>query len=197
MSAELDPLLSGSSVGTQHTQHIISACAPQPRHHNHSVPKYPLALCRSLLRKSGGPDMLKMIIQWKWCAKDSWTAQQVLGQMLDCTARSQGASLPDSGTSHGNLARNSTNSRDGLKALRGKYICPVFFIVVFQDMNLSCSWGRFWLSALHECNFTVYTANANLKATPECAPDQHQCYAFSGLCNSLRLVQAAFAEGSN
>lgn len=83
-------------------------------------------------------------------------------------------------TSHGNLARNSTNSQDGLKALSGKYICPVFFIVVFQNMNLSCSWGRFWLSALRECSFTVHTANANQKATvtPECAPDQHQCYAF-------------------
>lgn len=34
------------------------------------------------------------------------------------------------------------------RLLRGKYICPVFFIGVFQDMDLSCSWGGFWLCSL-------------------------------------------------
>lgn len=60
--AGLDLLLSGSSVGTQHTQHIISACAPQPEHHNHSLLKYLLALYHSLVRVSGGPDVLEVII---------------------------------------------------------------------------------------------------------------------------------------
>lgn len=96
MLAGWDLLLPGSSVGTHHTQPIISVGAPQPRYHNHSLLKHPLALCHSLLRKSGGPGVLKAVIQWKWCAKDCWTARQVHGQMLDCTARSQGASLPES-----------------------------------------------------------------------------------------------------
>lgn len=98
MLAGWDLLLPGSSVGTHHTQHIISVGAPQPRYQNHSLLKYPLALCHSLLRKSGGPGVLKAVIQSKWCAKDCWTARQVRGQMLDCTARSQGAraSLPES-----------------------------------------------------------------------------------------------------
>lgn len=82
---------------------------------------------------------------------------------------------PKAGISHGHLAGNSTNNWDGRKGLRRKYICSVFFIAVFQDMNLSCSWGKFWLSALHECSFTICMANANQKATlqPECAPDEH------------------------
>lgn len=53
--------------------------------------------------------------------------------------------------------------------------------------------------ALCECNFTVCMANINQRVTvkPEGAADQHQCSAFSGLCDSPRLVQEAFAAGSD
>lgn len=133
--------------------------------------------------------MQKTVGQLGKCVVRCWTA--LLG------ARERERACLRASTSHGNLARNSTDNQDGLKALRGKYICPVFFIVVFQDMNLSCSWGRFWLSALCECNFTVHTANANQKATvtPECAPDQHQCYAFFRALQFSEACTGSFCRG--
>lgn len=67
--------------------------------------------------------------------------QNTLGQLskhgsdvvLSC--QEPGGEPVRAGTTEDNLARNPTNNQDGLKVLRGKYICPVFFIVVFQDVN--------------------------------------------------------------